>query len=98
MDAAEQERTFDGRLFAQDLSNAPGVYRMYGAGDAVLYVGKAANLRKRVASYFRDDLPSRRIGHMVKQIARMEVTVTRTEAEALILENQLIKSLRQALR
>ena len=94
MDAAEQERTFDGRLFAQDLSNAPGVYRMYGAGDAVLYVGKAANLRKRVASYFRDDLPSRRIGHMVKQIVRMEVTVTRTEAEALILENQLIKSLK----
>lgn len=94
MQEAEQERIFDGRLFAQDLSNAPGVYRMYGAGDAVLYVGKAANLRKRVASYFRDDLPSRRIGHMIKQIRRMEVTVTRTEAEALILENQLIKSLK----
>ena len=88
------DSAFDGRLFAGDLSSAPGVYRMYAPDGSVLYVGKAANLKKRVASYFRDDLPSRRIAHMVKQISRMEVTVTRTEAEALILENQLIKSLK----
>lgn len=88
------DSAFDGRLFAGDLSSAPGIYRMYAPDGGVLYVGKAANLKKRVASYFRDDLPSRRIAHMVKQISRMEVTVTRTEAEALILENQLIKSLK----
>lgn len=91
---AEQSSPFDGRRFVQDLSTAPGVYRMYGEDDSVLYVGKALNLKKRVASYFREEQQSRRIGHMVKQIRRMEVTVTRTEAEALILENQLIKSLK----
>jgi excinuclease ABC subunit C len=85
---------FDGKLFVQDLSNAPGVYRMYGAEEILLYVGKASNLKKRVASYFREDISSRRISLMVKQIKRMEVTVTRTETEALILENQLIKSLK----
>ncbi len=89
-----EKLAFDGKRFVQDLSSAPGVYRMLGEDDAVLYVGKAGNLKKRVASYFRDDHPSRRIGIMVKQIKRMEVTVTRTEAEALILENQLIKSLK----
>lgn len=85
---------FDGKAFVADLPTAPGVYRMYAGDDAVLYVGKAGSLRKRVANYFRDDVGSRRIAHMVKQIQRMEVTVTRTEAEALILENQLIKSLK----
>lgn len=85
---------FDGKLFCADLSTAPGVYRMYGEQDTVLYIGKAGNLKKRVSSYFREDLPSRRIQMMVRQIQRMEVTLTRTEAEALILENQLIKSLK----
>ena len=85
---------FDGKEFARELTNAPGVYRMFAANGSVLYVGKAASLKKRVASYFRADLSSRRIALMVAQIARMEVTITRTEAEALILENQLIKSLR----
>jgi excinuclease ABC subunit C len=88
------DAAFDGKLFCADLSSAPGVYRMYGEQDAVLYVGKAGNLKKRVSSYFREDLPSRRIQLMVRQIQRMEVTLTRTEAEALILENQLIKSLK----
>ena len=91
---AEESSAFDGRRFVQDLSTAPGVYRMYGEDGAVLYIGKALNLKKRVASYFREEPQSRRIGHMVKQIQRMEATVTRTEAEALILENQLIKSLK----
>ena len=85
---------FDGKEFVRQLTTAPGVYRMFAVDGSVLYVGKAASLKKRVASYFRADLPSRRIAIMVSQIAGMEVTVTRTEAEALILENQLIKSLR----
>ncbi|KFN42908.1 excinuclease ABC subunit UvrC [Arenimonas oryziterrae] len=85
---------FDGKEFVRELTSAPGVYRMFSADGSVLYVGKAASLKKRVASYFRADLPSRRIALMVAQIARMEVTITRTESEALILENQMIKSLR----
>ena len=83
---------FDGRTYARELTPAPGVYRMYAADDSLLYVGKAASLKKRVASYFTKALPARTAA-MVAQIARMDVTVTRTPAEALLLENQLIKSL-----
>ncbi|KLJ01335.1 excinuclease ABC subunit UvrC [Luteimonas sp. FCS-9] len=85
---------FDGKAFVGGLSTAPGVYRMIAADDAVLYVGKAADLRKRVASYFNATPKATRTMAMIAQIARMEVTVTRTEAEALLLENQLIKSLK----
>ena len=84
---------FDGKAFAAALSTAPGVYRMYAADDALLYVGKAGALRKRVTSYFNNSPKSPRIQSMLSQVARMDVTVTRTEAEALLLENQLIKSL-----
>ena len=84
---------FDGKAFAAGLSTAPGVYRMYAADDALLYVGKAGALRKRVASYFNSSPKSPRILSMLTQVVRMDVTVTRTEAEALLLENQLIKSL-----
>ncbi len=84
--------TFDGRAYARDLTTAPGVYRMYAADGSLLYVGKAAALKKRVASYFTKALPTR-TASMVAQIARMDVTVTRTATEALLLENQLIKSL-----
>ena len=94
MSDATTPTAFDGKEFSRELTNAPGVYRMLGADGSVLYVGKAASLKKRVASYFRADLPSRRIALMVAQIARVEITITRSEAEALILENQLIKSLR----
>lgn len=86
-------RSFDGRDYARALTVAPGVYRMYAADDSLLYVGKAASLKKRVASYFTKALPARTAA-MVAQIARMDVTVTRTPAEALLLENQLIKSLK----
>ncbi|MGH8441443.1 MAG: excinuclease ABC subunit UvrC [Nevskiaceae bacterium] len=82
---------FDSRGFLQQLTTQPGVYRMYGGTDDLLYVGKAKNLKKRVATYFLRASGSPRIEAMVSQIRRIEVTVTHTEDEALVLEANLIK-------
>ena len=90
----QDETPFDGKAFVANLSSAPGVYRMLSVAGDLLYVGKAGNLKKRVGSYFLKPRMEPRIAAMVAQIHQIGITVTRTEAEALLLEAQLIKSLR----
>jgi len=87
-------QAFDGKAFVSTLTTSPGVYRYFDAEGELLYVGKAGNLKKRVGSYFLKPRMEPRIASMVSQIDRAEITITRTEGEALLLESQLIKSLK----
>jgi excinuclease ABC subunit C len=90
----ESENTFDSSAFLKSLTASPGVYQMYDANGKLLYVGKARNLKKRLSSYFRKTGLSLRIQTMIKQVNNIEVSLTHTETEALLLESNLIKSLK----
>ncbi len=89
----KQRQDFDHKGFLATVSSKPGVYRMIDRHDKVIYVGKAKNLKKRLASYFRKTGLSTRIISLVNNISSIEVINTRTESEALLLENDLIKNL-----
>ncbi len=82
---------FDYKPFLKTLTTEPGVYRMYDVDDQVIYVGKAKNLKKRVSSYFRSNITDSKTRVLVSNIDHIEVTLTNTETEALLLENNLIK-------
>ncbi len=86
-----EETGFDAPAFLRTLTHRPGVYRMLDAKHRVIYVGKARDLKKRVSSYFQRSHASIKTAAMMEQVARVEVTVANTEAEALLLEYSLIK-------
>ncbi|TAI82699.1 excinuclease ABC subunit UvrC [Pectobacterium versatile] len=83
--------SFDASVFLKTVTSQPGVYRMYDASNTVIYVGKAKDLKKRLASYFRSHVASRKTEALVKSIKHIDVTITHTETEALLLEHNYIK-------
>src|SRR5699024_5347361 len=91
MTSTTEQPDFEPKRYVRQLTTRPGVYRMYDAGGEVLYVGKARNLKRRVASYFLGTTASPKTAAMLAHVARIEVTITDTEDEALILESTLIK-------
>ncbi len=82
---------FDAKTFLATVPQQPGVYRMFDLREQVIYVGKAKDFKKRLASYFRSNLNSSKTRALISQIRQVEITVTHSESEALILENNLIK-------
>jgi excinuclease ABC subunit C len=85
---------FDGKAFVANLTTKPGVYRMLNRHNEVIYVGKARNLKARVASYFRADNLEPKVAAMVPQVRGIEITITQSDTEALLLEYNLIKQLK----
>jgi len=86
-----KKQEFDSKVFLKTVPHKPGVYRMLSADNKLLYVGKAKDLKNRVSSYFRGTIVNSRIYSMVKQIRDVQITITSSEAEALLLESNLIK-------
>ncbi|MFZ7316291.1 excinuclease ABC subunit UvrC [Avibacterium avium] len=84
--------TFDAKKFLANVTHDPGVYRMYDDKDQVIYVGKAKDLKKRLSSYFRANLSSKKTEALVASIHRIETTITSSETEALLLEHNYIKT------
>ncbi|MDG2961047.1 excinuclease ABC subunit UvrC [Bisgaard Taxon 10/6] len=83
---------FDSKAFLKNVTHDPGVYRMFDKTDTVIYVGKAKDLKKRLSSYFRPNLSSKKTEALVASIARIETTITTSETEALLLEHNYIKT------
>ena len=90
----EADNPFDAKAFLKGLTTRPGIYKMFDSRNEVIYIGKAKNLKNRVSSYFRSQSASSKQQAMVAKVAKIEVTVTHTEGEALLLECQLIKQCR----
>ncbi len=89
---------FDAKAFLKTVTSQPGVYRMYDAGGTVIYVGKAKDLKKRLSSYFRSNLASRKTEALVAQIQQIDVTVTHTEHRSAVAGTQLHQTLSAALQ
>ena len=84
--------TFDGKSFAKQLPLKPGIYQMFDEAGEVIYVGKAINLKNRVGSYFTGKAKDKKTMALVGAVNSIQFSITRTDGEALILENQLIKT------
>jgi excinuclease ABC subunit C len=90
-DECSDLRPFDAKAFVDSLAGSPGVYRMLDAQGEILYVGKARNLKSRVASYFQPSNVQPKVQALIAKTANMEVTITNSDTEALLLEYNLIK-------